>query len=237
MAIAFLAASLGLAQRPAFEVAAIKPSQADEGHRGWDSGKGRVTMDNMNLRQIIQAAYSKKDYEVLGGPAWLDSARFHIDAKAEGKASDAQLLLMLQTLLADRFKLVVHREKKDASGFALVVAKGGPKMRAVEGVGSQMNSRNGRLTAKHASMEVLAAFAQGQVGRPVVDATGLTGGFDFTFEWSNERVLKAAEDSGTVPPVPSIFTALPEQLGLKLEARKVPMEVLVIDSAERPAEN
>jgi uncharacterized protein (TIGR03435 family) len=156
MACAFLAAALCQAQRPAFEAAAIKPSKGEEGHHDWDSGKGRVSMDNMNVRQIIQAAYGKKDYEVLGGPAWIDSERFHIEAKAEGKVSDDQLLLMLQSLLADRFKVVLHREKKDASGFALVVAKGGPKIRADEGEGSHMNSRNGKLTAKHTTMEGLA---------------------------------------------------------------------------------
>jgi uncharacterized protein (TIGR03435 family) len=237
MACAFMAAALCRAQRPAFEAAAIKPSKAEEGHSHWNSGKGRLTMDNMSLRQIIRAAYSAKEYELEGGPGWLDSERFHIDAKAEGNVDDDQLMPMLQTLLADRFKLVVHRERKELPGLALVVAKGGPKIRAVEGGGSQMNSRDGKLTAKHASMAKLAEFAQRQVGRPVVDKTGLAGGFDFTLQWSNERMLKAAEESGTVPPAPSIFTALPEQLGLKLEARKVPVEILMIDSAERPTEN
>jgi uncharacterized protein (TIGR03435 family) len=122
------------------------------------------------------------------------------------------------------------------TAYALVVAKGGLKIHPVEGEGSSTNSHNGKLTAKHASMQKLAEILSRQLGVPVVDETRVAGGFDFTLEWSNERQQKAAVESGANEG-PSIFTALPEQLGLKLEARKVPVEMIAIDRAEHPSDN
>ena len=240
LACGLLRSALCLAQsappQPAFEVAAIKPSKTGDTSSHWRSGKGRITMDNLSVRQIILAAYGVKEYQLVG-PSWLDTERYHIDAKAEGNVDDDKLMPMLQTLLAERFHLALHREKKDTTAYALVAAKGGLKIRPVEGSGSNSNSRNGKMTAKHVSMAKFAEFLARQVDRPVVDETG-TGddGFDFTLEWSNERVQRAAETDGA-PTAPSLFTALPEQLGLKLEARKVPVEMLVIDRVERPSEN
>ena len=141
---------------------------------------------------------------------------------------------MLQALLAERFKLEVHREPKVMSAYALVVAKGGPKMTAVEaGKGSSMNTNNNHLTAKNTTMQRLADYLARQTGRPVVDQTELKGAFDFTLEWTPEESKSTSADAG-----PSLFTALQEQLGLKLQTHKLPVDILVVDHMERtPTEN
>src|SRR5262249_47672465 len=162
---------------------------------------------------------------------WISAERFHIDAKAPAKAEDTQLMPMLQTLLGERFKLAVHREKKDMTAYALVVAKGGPKMGPGTGDGSSSNSNHGKLTARNVSMSRFAEFVARQVGLPVADETKLSGGFDFSLEWSSERARQAAADSDT-QSAPTMFTALPEQLGLKLEARKLSVDLVVIDRVE-----
>lgn len=238
--LTFLGAVLGLAQtatpKPAFEVAAIKPSTADAGSSGSHSRNGRLTIDNMTLKQLVMWAYAVQDYQLSGGPNWLSADRFNIDAKAEDKVAGEDLRLMMQTMLADRFQLAIHREKKEMTAYALVVAKSGLKIKPTEGTGSNTNTNNGKLKAQHASMQKLAEILARQLGRPVVDETHVVGGFDFTLEWSNDRQQRAAVENGTNEG-PTIFTALPEQLGLKLEARKVPVEILVVDRAEHPSEN
>ena len=143
----------------------------------WRSVDGRLTMQNMSVRNIIQAAYGLKDNQ-FSGPSWLDIDRYSIEAKAETKVEEKQLLLMLQTLLADRFKLAVHREQKMVPGYALVVAKSGLKMHPSEGQGSRSNGTANKLTATHLDMPRLARFLERVVGLPVVDDTHVTGGFD-----------------------------------------------------------
>jgi len=236
-----LSAVLCLAQtattRPAFEAAAIKPSKAADTGTHWNSTKGRMTMDNLSVKQIIATAYGVREFQV-SGPAWIGAERYHIDAKADGKADDDIMLPMLQTLLAERFQVVLHREKKEMAAYALVVAKGGMKIHAVEGEGSQSRGSGGKLTAKHVSMAKFAELLSRQLDRPVADETNTgSDGFDFTLEYANERLQRAAEADGVAAPGPSIFTALPEQLGLKLEARKAAVEILVVDKVERPTEN
>jgi uncharacterized protein (TIGR03435 family) len=210
--LTLLGSALGLAQttsvKRSFEVAAIKPSTTEPGHTSWHSHNERLTMDNLTLKELIMAAYSVREYQISGGPNWLNADRYHVDAKAEEKASDEQFMSMLQTLLAERFQLAFQREPKELTAYALVVAKGGLKIHPVEGEGSSSNSRNGKLTAKHLSMGKLAEILSRQMGRPVVDETHVAGGFDFTLEWANERQRAAAEAGANEGP--TIFTALPE---------------------------
>ena len=223
---------------PAFEVAAIKVSKTSDNSSHSRTTDGRIMMDNLTLKQIILQAYRLKEYQLTGGPNWLDTDRFHIDAKAESKVKSEQLMMMLQNLLAERFQLVAHRQKKEMAAYALVVAKGGPKaMKLSEVSGSNTNSNGLKLTAHPASMEILAAFLSRQVDMPVVDETDLKGNFDFTLEWSTERMQQKADADGTALAVPTLFAALPQQLGLRLESRKVPIDILVIDRAEKPSEN
>lgn len=237
----FIYAALGAfaqsATAPVFEVASIKPSKAEEGHSSWTSRHGNLDMHNMSLRAIILAAYDIKDYQ-LTGPDWLEKERFDIVAKAPSVTEDGAMPRLMQGLLADRFHLAVHRETKPVPAYALVIAKGGLKIHEVEpGVNSSNNSRRGndgiiRLTAQRVSMERLAAMLLRTLNRPVVDRTGLTGVFDFKLEWAAEEKTDAAAAG------PSIFTALPEQLGLKLQPDKLPLELLVVDGCDKvPTEN
>jgi uncharacterized protein (TIGR03435 family) len=225
----------------AFEVASIKPSNAEPGSSGWHSDRGGLLrMNNQTLRSLIVIAYSLYDAQVSGGPKWLATDRFDINAKAEGPTGDSEQPLreMLQSLLADRFKLSFRREKKDMAGYALAVAKGGLKIQPVEADGSRSSGGRGKITAQGASMPKLAELLSRRLSIPVEDATGVAGVFNLTLEWApEEQGLKATATSTDAPAGPSIFTALQEQLGLKLESRKIPMDVLVIDRAEKPTEN
>ena len=212
-----------------FEAASIHPSTAEEGSSTWTTAKGSLRMQNFSLRRMILTAYSLSDAQIEGGPKWMDSERFDLMAKPAAAATTPQLLEMLQTLLADRFKLVLHREKKEIGGYALTIAKGGMKIQAVEDSGSaQSSSGGGKIDAKMVHMAKLAEMLERDLRAPVVDATGVTGAFTFRLEWM-------PDDRGTTGP--SLFTAIQETLGLKLESRKVMADVLIVDSAEKPADN
>ncbi len=182
---------------------------------------------------------------ILGGPKWLDEKHYDIDARAEHP--DGGIMNMLQALLADRFHLTLHHETRPLSGFALTVARGGAKMK-VSPVGTDTvkpNTRTGvpgpdgsrgRMDASALSMEALAARLVGYLNAPVMDATGLPGYFDFGLRW-NPDDSQADGPPSNGPDGPSLFTALQEQLGLKLEPRKVPTDMLIVDHAELPSEN
>jgi uncharacterized protein (TIGR03435 family) len=247
-----LLSAVVLAQSPAYEVASIKPNISGNTGSSVNSNRGEVRMTNVTLKQLIQQAYDVKDYSTVA-PPWLDGERFDIVAKApaalpqpaEPMERRRQSMVMLQALLADRFKLQVHRETKMLSGYALVVAKGGLKIKEVPNEGnSGMNTNNGLLAATGASMQRLADWLARKVDRPVADKTSVTGVFNFKLEFSPEQALEArspsdpprATDSGA--SAPTIYSALQEQLGLKLQAVKVPVEMVVVDHVERtPTEN
>ena len=228
---------------PAFEAASIKPSSDPPGSSGIFESKGRINAKNVTLRRCVRGAYDVPEPQVLGGPKWVDEDRYYIQATAGGPAGDHDLMLMLQTLLADRFKLVLHREQRAIPGFRLVLGKGGLKAQAsAPGRDSFGNSRRGRIDAEGCTMAQLALKLSEVLHRPVLDATEVTGKFDFKLEWTPDdmqaKPLSGDQHSGSTPDSgPSIFAALQEQLGLKLESGKVPAEVLVIDSAEKPSEN
>jgi uncharacterized protein (TIGR03435 family) len=231
--VLFTAAAFAFAQsagtKPVFEAASIKgPNPAYSGS-GWDSSTGRITVQNMTLRQLVMFAYEIQWYQVAGGPKWLDDDGFTVVARLEGPGGDPELRLAMQPLLADRFQLAVHKEKREMPAYALAVARGGFKLRPVEGGhGSSHNGWRGKGEFQGTSMVKFADFLGARVDRPVVDATGIQGAYDFTLEWTKDDGADGA---------PSIFTALQEQLGLKLEARKEPVEITVIDHAEKPDEN
>jgi uncharacterized protein (TIGR03435 family) len=173
---------------------------------------------------------------VTGGPKWMDSDRYNINAKAAGPAKDPELLLMLRTLLVERFKLEVHRQSKPVSGYALVVAKSGLKIKPVEDTGNDStSSHGGSLTAKGVSMARLSDWLARRLNAPVVDATGVPGVFNFKLEWTPEETSPGTPSSAG--PDFSLVAALQEQVGVKLEARKVSMELIVVERAEKPSEN
>jgi len=230
---------------PAFEVASVKVSKAPPGGSDSDSTVGSIRMRNFTLRLCIQLAYNVKESQVLGGPKWLDSDRYDIDAKSAAAARDRELMMMLQTLLAERFQLALHRESKTYPGYALVVSKAGLKMHAVEPGESDLSTHNGSMTAEKASMANLAEDLSRRLRVPVDDATRVTAVFDFKFEFpprDNSTAPATGDTPGAAASDPASYEAalshaLEDQLGLKLEARKIQQEVLVIDRAEKPAEN
>jgi len=218
--------------QPAFEAAAIKPSSAPDGSSSTHSNNGRIRMENVNLRQIVMMAYRLQNYQYVGA-ASLENDRYNIDAKAEEKVKDAEMMQMLQTLLAERFKLKIHHESKQVSGYALLVAKGGLKVKPVEGEGSGMNTNNTKLTATHVNMDRLSKWVSNVLHQPVNDETGVKDSFSFVMEFENPRPGRDEKET----TLPTLFTALTETLGLKLEPRKLPIDVVVVDHAERPTEN
>jgi len=208
---------------PAFEVASVKPSAPGGNGGGIIPGSTGLTARKATLLFCIQIAYDVQDYQV-SGPTWLSSEQYDIEAKTDTPVGQEQLRLMLQTLLAERFKLVLHREERTRSVYTLVVGKDGPKLTETKGDGpSGTTAEIGHLAFKAASMPVLARRLSQQLHEPVSDLTGLRGSYDFTLDWQQDDSV----------PGPSLFTAVQEQLGLKLEARKTPVEVLVIDHAEK----
>jgi uncharacterized protein (TIGR03435 family) len=238
-----LSAVSASAQQPAlaFEAASIKPSGEGEGHTGSHSRKGYLVIQNQTLRDLIRTAYKLRAEQVSGGPKWITTDRYNIEAKSAGPAEDPELLQMLQTLLADRFQLAFHKETMTFPGFALVVAKGGLKIQPVEGEGSKSHSTRGSVTAERVSMEKIADILSRASGSPVVDKTRVAGVFSFQLEWTPETEMAAVKKDGApldnVSTGPSIFTAVQQKLGLRLESAKVPAEVFVIDKAEKPSDN
>jgi len=230
-----VAAALFAQQRPAFEVAAIKPLGGFVNTRATISGP-RITLSGIGLEGLIMDAYQVESWQLVGGPPWRDTAPWEIVAKAPGDElpSPEQRRLMFQALLEDRFGLRVHRESKEGPVYALVVARSGPKFKpstARDPYFSAGGGRAVRLTFQHHNMEFLAhQLPIRQLGRPVIDKTGLTGDYDFDLNFMPGTPLADSPD-------PDIFTALQEQLGLKLEPQKGTVETLVIDHAEKPSPN
>jgi uncharacterized protein (TIGR03435 family) len=225
--------------RPAFEVASVRAS-------GYQGGPLRVTervdadginFTNATLRMCIQRAFGLKPYQLVG-PDLMDRERFVINAKAGGPASREKLMEMLQTLLVERFKLVFHRDTREIPVYALVVGKNGLKLKeAAEDEGTQIDGGDGDdLVFQGVPMGMLTGVLANSLDRPVFDETGLKGKYNFSLAWA-ERRRKGATGEAASPDAPSIFTALQERLGLKLEAKKAPVEMFVVDRLERPSEN
>ncbi|HLK66593.1 MAG TPA: TIGR03435 family protein [Bryobacteraceae bacterium] len=224
------------AQTPGFEVASIKPNQSGAGVSSIRGSTGRITMENVSLRKVALWAYGipdDRDYALVG-PDWMGIERFDIQATFPAAAGPEQVRQMTQKLLADRFQLTQHRESRERSIYGLVVAKNGPKIHAGEDGQSRTSSAPGRFEATKVTMAKFADLLAKYLGQQVTDATGLPGVFDFKLEWAPDDARKMPEDAvpdGTSGP--SLFTALQEQLGLKLEGRKGPVEILVVDHMDR----
>lgn len=241
-ALVLLVSTVALAQAPQFEVASVKPSNADpRSSSGITTGHGRLTAQNVTLKRCIIGAYGIGPQQISGGPDWLDTDRFEIVAKAaEPVDDDAVLMTMLQSLLAERFHLTFHRETRSMQTYVLEVAKNGPKLEKSPGGEAATNSSNsnqrGVLEARNTSMDLFAKVLTRQMDLPVVNRTGLDGAFNFKLQWTPENA-RGKPPEGTDTEGPSIFSALQEQLGLRLHAQKSPLEILVIDHAERPGAN
>lgn len=220
--------------RPQFEVASVKSHDASEStsHTSLDRDPGRLTYINVTVRALLRQAYGLKVYPLSRGPDALSTDRYDVIAKIPPGASKEQIMLMLQSMLEERFKLIAHRETKELPIYTLVTAKSGPKFRPVPDDGSapKIDSEDGhQIRAHHISMDQLAAALQGSIGDKVVNATDLPGSFDLTLDFN--------VDENQSSDGPTIFEAVQRQLGLKLETGKGPVEVVVIDHVEKPSAN
>jgi len=225
------------ATQVSFEVASIKlhpepvTFSADPSFRG-----SRMTATASTLLDLITAAYEVRYEQIAGAPGWAGSAHYDIVAKAEGEGpiSNDQGRQMLQTLLAERFQLKLHRETKEVPVYALVIAKGGHKMKESTVDVPHNFIRAGasgiQMDVTRGTMEHLARQLTHSAGRTVIDRTGLQGYYAYKLDW-----VPPAGDTGA--DTPGLFTALQEQIGLKLEASKGAIQMLVVDSAARPTEN
>lgn len=220
-----------------FEVASIRANQSGNGNTQITFPKGgRYVVVNGSVKTLLRNAYGLLSFQLAGGPGWLDDERYDINAKANS-ADDLTLEStkpLLQNLLADRFHVKVHWETREGPIYVLVTDKSGPKFQThTDAPGHGMNTRKSAIAVQMKGtgvpMEELASNLGNQLGRFVTDETGLHGSYDFVLNW--------APDPTADSNLPSLFTALREQLGLRLEPRKGPMKVLVVDQAEKPTEN
>lgn len=261
-AICGIATVEGEENRPKFETASVK--RIDRGVIHNSLGPGTVMLRGDPLKVVIMEAFKLKTYQIIG-PSWLDEDCFDIVAKMPEGASRDQVPAMLQTLLVERFKLVAHKEDRPHPVYALVVDKGGPKVKEASANFSRIGPRPGEVMFRAAgdtqgfkgpmTMAKLAQFLSVRVDRPVQDFTGLKGSYDIDLAWVPDQGIDRSSSSlasfttetamlGDTrtdlprPPTATLFTAIRESLGLKLEPRKEPVEMLVIDHAERvPTEN
>jgi uncharacterized protein (TIGR03435 family) len=228
--------------RGRFDVASIKPNKSGEAAAStvFPPGGG-FSARNASLRLLIRLAYGLADYQISGRPDWIRFDKFDVDAKSEASPSVDVLRLMLQALLEERFQLRVHRAMKQDEVYALMIARGGPKMRAVPDDGTDTNrQRNdawrgvkagqGHLFTTKGEIAGLAAYLTQILDRPVIDNTDLNGFFEFDF--ALPQTIMPSPDSSV-----SIFEAVQDQLGLRLEQTKGPVAFLVIDHVERLSEN
>jgi uncharacterized protein (TIGR03435 family) len=257
--------SVGVAAaQPAFEVASVRQSAESGGRFTLTGGPGtsdpgRITYTNVPLRRVLLIAYDFSNHQILG-PDWLNTLRYDITAKVQEGATKEQFQAMLRSLLIARFQMAIHQESRELSIYSLLIAKGGPRIKPatetasadeqlaeVKGEGRDgfpvvqlrspgmvIETRNGqaRSTAKEVSMAKFADFLTGQVGRPVIDRTGLAATYSFALYFTPQGAV-AADDTQ-----PGIFAGLQEQLGLKLEPGRGPVELLIVDRAEKvPTEN
>lgn len=286
---------------PEFEVASVKPAPPPTGNgirvmmRGGPGSEepGRLDWNNVSLQNMLTYAFNIKEYQ-LQGPDWVGSQRFDMVAKLPPNTTREQARLMLQKLLADRFKLTVHHESREHGVYALVVAKGGPKLTESDpndtsglapmmmpgreggqmrvpapppppgggrggpaggpgrgpGRGGMMMSRPGHLQAKKIGIDGLANFLSNLAGKPVLDQTGLKGIYDFTLDYAVDSIdggrmmMGGGEGRGEAhpaaasDPAPDLFSAVQQQLGLRMEQKKLPLDNIVVDHIEKvPTEN
>jgi bla regulator protein BlaR1 len=270
------------ASGPTFEVASVKPNHSGDGRVMFQNQPGgRYTATNVTLRLLIRQAYQLQDFQIIGGPSWLNDDHYDIVAKADPAQQDARgglqrgdgptpIQLMIRALLAERFNLVVHNEKRDLPIYGLILARSdgrlGPDLKKSEtdcaallaaargrggalppppGPGQPMpcgvRIGPGNLVMGGSSLSQLASSLSMFVGRVVLDRTGLTGPFDINLTWTPDQMPQRPPGAPDPPPLdpsgPSIFTAVQEQLGLKLDSQRGPVDVLVIDRAEHPSPN
>jgi uncharacterized protein (TIGR03435 family) len=242
------------ATTPTFDVASVRQNTTADRHthssiyNRWTDSK--FTATNVPLKMLLEFCYDVPESRMLGGPAWIDATTFDIEAKSDSSAdvqmgalppdqAKQQKREMVRALLADRFKLAIHTETRLLPIYSLVVAKGGPKLKP-DTTGNHFGTGNHTITVRGGddTIAILADKLADELGRMVVDNTGITGQYDIVLKWTPDDqpapILNGQPDPNAPP---DIFTAIQEQLGLKLESSKGPVPVQVIDHVEMPSEN
>jgi uncharacterized protein (TIGR03435 family) len=241
--------SMATDAKPGVEVATIKPIQPGTRLVMLLMQGEHLVVKNISLKYLIQFAYDTPDRQVAGAPGWTDTEKWDIEAKPDtpGMPSIPQMRLIVQSLLTERFALKSHQEERKMAAFALTVGKNGPKMTKTADASESPNfvAPLGMLDARSSTMGEFVNFLQSSIlGQPVVDNTGLTGRWDFTLKWTPDetqftgpgmKVSPAAADDANGPP--PLFTAIQDQLGLKLESQKADVPVLVVDHVDHPSPN
>lgn len=229
---ALLIASAALAQPsgPSFEVATIKPAAPDQPGYGISWNRGMVRLNNVTLKAAILYAYDLHDYQLSGGPKWVDSDAFDIVGKPDSRETKNDVLhAMLQRLLAERFQLTMRKETKPLPAYALTIAKGGLKLEKSSEKGGTSRGRT-MIAVNGRPMRDIADLIASQLNRPVIDRTGVEDSFSLKMHFAPENAPPDTTE-------PSFFTALQEQCGLKLESISAPGDTYVIERAEHPSAN
>lgn len=228
-----------------FDSASIKPAQP--GTRGYSIQPlpGRLSARNVNLKQLVAAAYHVHDFQIAGGPKWIATDTYDVEAKAaDGEAApdEKQLMAMLQTLLAKRFSLAIHRETKEQTVYVLQPVKSGATIQPTKDTKAAVFFRvyqRHQVTSANAPISNLVEVLSWVMSRPVVDRTGLTATYDYKLEWAPDEFQPASDESGAASgsTLPSLDSELQAKLGLRIVLERGPVEIITIDSAEKPAVN
>ena len=246
--------------QPRFDVASLKLKIENDGVIFDQSQKGRYTLGGYTLAAMIRSAYRVQEFQIIGGPDWMNTDRFNLEATyTEAAGGPPQTDLMLRTLLSERFKLAVHNETRERPVYALVLARPDRRLGAQlqkstrdcatakgpescgSSVGPGFMRLRGRTMAQFAESLARLTNTGSSLNRLIVDRTGLEGLYEVTLKFTPENIPPPGPTPAGFQPVdpngPSIFTALQEQLGLKLDAQRAPVNVLVVDRAEKPTGN
>jgi uncharacterized protein (TIGR03435 family) len=231
----YLAMAIGILHAQTFEVASIRPSKAeDQTNRLGPGPQGGLRAENVTALQLIAFAYSVRPFQIAGGPGWIRTDRFNVTAtpdKPEEQVSreilSSRVRQRVQALLMERFGLVLRSETREMPVYGLVLAKSGSKLTKSSGENTpNMSTSDREMKGTTANMKMVAYALAGVLHRPVIDETGLEGTYDFNMEWTPD------EGAG-----PALFTVIQDRLGLKLESKKAPAPVFVIEKIDKPSEN
>jgi uncharacterized protein (TIGR03435 family) len=234
---------------PAFEVATIKPSRPDATGRGSRVQNSNISIGNLTLSDLVRSVYDIHANQVIGLPAWASAERYDIAGKpdVEGEPSQDQVKVMLRKLLTNRFQLAFHKEQRELPVYSLTVAKGGAKISKNDGKNETTGvifRGPGSVLLNDVTMDDLCRMLQtAALDRPVANQTGLSGRYDFSLVWTPDQLQAAIPNSNALAPgdradaPPDIHTAIQQQLGLKIDATRLRIEVLVVDKVEKPSEN
>jgi len=236
---------------PKYDVSAIKPNADSNFHFAFRIERdGALYATGITLRRLMMTAYNVQGFRLIGGPGWVSSRRWDLQAKPSRAASDNQIRPMLRTLLEDRFRLRVHSETRNMPIYELIAGRRGSKLQKVEDSESKpdIQTGNGLIRFTKATVTTFASQLSYALARPVIDKTGISGEFRFELKWTPVPGEDGGPASSGLPPGtpdqpvstpdgPSIFTAIEEQLGLRLKPGRGPVEVVVIDTAEMPTAN